>query len=462
MLEKKLKKLIKEASETRKQNIKNDSASYYRDVFYELSNFILKKLRSPFFKNRNAKIISNYIDEILQFIVMSNIDIFFKYAGLLIDAPNFKEKFVLGLKKYPYKNNIENLFYIVRVCIGYDKYNSFLDRDILNAISTLKLGRTYYLDMLNNINEENQKLFLNLLVENKADIPYSSINYRGNNKQIIFENIFLFMKNSQNLYDLMAYVEENPTALSKVKEYIDNNEEQAINSIFCEAEHFIKITDPTLKEIIKLLILEVMKNENVKFSEITYKSGGFSLVLLIGDKVIKIGDRITKTFPNNPYIIAPLLRKEFKLNGESCFIEITERVDTSISPSYEELYQLYKNLRDLGLICTDIKSINVGRLRKENIIHWNEDINPSEEVLGLKTKRGDKILKEGDLVILDSDFIYDEKDTNINYANNKGIYSEFEERYQREKKDTKKGNLCINTFDDSYNYDDINKPNFHK
>lgn len=326
----------------------------------------------------------------------------------------------------------------MRVCIGYDKYNSFLDRDILNAISTLKLGRTYYLDMLNNINEENQKLFLNLLVENKADIPYSSINYRGNNKQIIFENIFLFMKNSQNLYDLMAYVEENPTALSKVKEYIDNNEEQAINSIFCEAEHFIKITDPTLKEIIKLLILEVMKNENVKFSEITYKSGGFSLVLLIGDKVIKIGDRITKTFPNNPYIIAPLLRKEFKLNGESWFIEITERVDTSISPSYEELYQLYKNLRDLGLICTDIKSINVGRLRKENIIHWNEDINPSEEVLGLKTKRGDKILKEGDLVILDSDFIYDEKDPNINYANNKGIYSEFEERYQREKKILKK------------------------
>lgn len=244
----------------------------------------------------------------------------------------------------------------------------------------------------------------------------------------------LFIKNAQNLYALMNFVKDNHAAFLQVKEYIDNNEEKAINSIFCEADYHVKITDSTLKEFIILLILEVMKNENVKFSEISYNVGGFSLVLLIDDKVIKLGNRVTKSFPNNPYIIAPLLRKELEVNGESCFVEVTERVDTNTKISHEELYQLYKNLRNLHLVWTDIKEINVGRLRKENIIHWNENLNPSEKVLGLQNKRGKTILKKGDLVILDADFIYDEKDPNINYTDRKAIYNEFEKRYQLEKK----------------------------
>ena len=176
----------------------------------------------------------------------------------------------------------------------------------------------------------------------------------------------------------------------------------------------------------------------MKFSDITYNGDGFSRVLLIGNKVIKLGDRVTKSFPNNPYIIAPLLRKEFQFNGESCFAEVTERVDTSKEASEDELYQLFRNLRDLNLVWTDIKSANVGRLTRENIIHWRDNLNPTEEVLVLDAKRGGKILKSGDLVILDADFIYDEKDPNINYSNNKYLYDKFEKRYQSEKKELKK------------------------
>jgi hypothetical protein len=317
----------------------------------------------------------------------------------------------------------------------------------------MDVSRTFYLDMLNKLNEENQRNFLNLLVENKCDIPYSAIKYKGNNKQIIYDNLPLFIENAQNLYTLMNFVKDNPIALSQVKDYIDNNEEKAINSIFCETDNLVKIKDPTLKEIIKLMVLDVMKNENVKFSEITYNGGGFSRVLLIGNKVIKLGNRVTKNFPNNPYIIAPLLRKELEFNGESCFAEITERVDTSTKPSKEELYQLFKNLRNLNLIWTDIKEINVGRLKRENIIHWRENLNLTEEVLGLDTKRGETILKDGDLVILDADFIYDENDPNINYSNNKALYNEFEERYQKEKKiienQEKNKNLNVNEFHES-------------
>ena len=418
MLEKKLQKLIKEAKEIRQRSIENDSASYYNDVFYDLSNFILKKLNSSLFKNKNAKVIANHFDEILPYIVMSNINIFLLNANLLIEQPSFKEKFIEGLKKYPYKDGIDQLFYNIWVCLNDDlnRFDTFIDSKILKTISTMDVSRMFYLDILNKLGMENQREFLNLLVENKCDIPYSAIEYKGNNKQIIYDNLPLFIENAQNLYTLMNFVKDNPVALSQVKDYIDSNEEKAINSIFCETDHLVKIKDPSLKEIIKLMILDVMKNENVKFSDITYNGGGFSRILLIGDKVIKLGDRVTKTFPNNPYIVAPLLRKELKINGETCFAEVTERVDTSTKPSREELYQLFKSLRNLGLIWTDIKEINVGRLKRKNIIHWRENLGPSEEVLGLDTKRGTTILEEGDLVILDADFIYDENDSNINYS----------------------------------------------
>ena len=436
MLEKKLNKLLEEAKIIRQHSIEYNVASYYNDKFDNLSNFILKKLNSKLFKHRNAEVIANHFDEIFPYIVMSNINIILLYINLLIKQPHFKEKFLEGLKKYPYSDGVEQLFYNIWISLDNEvnQFDDFIDENILKTISTMGVEGAFYSDMLNRLNEDNQKKFLNILVNNKCNIFYMAIEYKGNNKQIIYDNLPLFIENSQNLYALMDFVKDNPNSFSQVKDYIDNNEEKAINSIFCETDHLGKMKDPALREIVKLIILDVMKNENAKFSDITYNSGGLSRVLLIGDKVIKIGDRVTKTFPNNPYIIAPLLRKELKFNGESCFLEVTERVDTDNSPTKEELYQLFKKLRNLKLVWTDIKGINVGRLKRENIIHWRENLNPTEEMLSLENRRGEDILKEGDLVILDADFIYDENDPNINYINNKDLYDEFEERYQREKK----------------------------
>ena len=436
MLEKKLNKLLEEAKIIRQHSIEYNVASYYTDKFDNLSDFILKKLNSKLFKHRNAEVIANHFDEIFPYIVMSNINIILLYINLLIKQPHFKEKFLEGLKKYPYSDGVEQLFYNIWISLDNEvnQFDDFIDENILKTISTMGVEGAFYSNMLNRLNEDNQKKFLNILVNNKCNIFYMAIEYKGNNKQIIYDNLPLFIENSQNLYALMDFVKDNPNSFSQVKDYIDNNEEKAINSIFCETDHLKKMKDPALREIVKLIILDVMKNENAKFSDITYNSGGLSRVLLIGDKVIKIGDRVTKTFPNNPYIIAPLLRKELKFNGESCFLEVTERVDTDNSPTKEELYQLFKKLRNLKLVWTDIKGINVGRLKRENIIHWRENLNPTEEMLSLENRRGEDILKEGDLVILDADFIYDENDPNINYINNKDLYDEFEERYQREKK----------------------------
>lgn len=456
MLEKELKKLLKEASERREKAIENDLECYGFKEFYNIRFFIEKKLHSTFFKNKKAKKIVNHLDEILPFIVCTDEVTLYTIFKLLIEQPNFIKKFRDGLKKYPYKNDdIAQLFKFFYMFLydNPDKFNSLFDYDILKLLSTSNENNKYYLNIINLLNEKNQRIFLNILSEHIGTIPYLDIKYKGNNQQIIYDNLPLFIQNTQNLYTLMYFVKDNPAALSQVKEYIGNNEEKVIDAIFYEDNYHLKVSDPTLKKFIKLLILDVIKNENVKFSEITVEKGGFSLVLLIGDKVIKLGDRKTKSFPNNPYIIAPLLRKELKMNGESCFVEVTERVDTSTLPSNEELYQLYKNLRDLGLIWTDIKGINVGRLKKENIIHWNENLNPSKNLLGLRTKRGETILKEGDLVLLDADFIYDERDSNIEHTNCKPTYNKFEKRYQREKNmNNKTEKLMTNIFEEENNF----------
>ena len=435
MFEKKLMKLLEEAKTMRQLMNKNHTASYYNEEFYTLSNFIIKKLNSPIFKNKNIKIVANHFDEILPYIVMTNNNILVLNINSLIAQPNFKEKFIEGLKKYPYKDAIKQLLNVIWTSLDDEnKFDDFIDDNILKELAAMNLNRMTYLDILNKINEDNQGKFLKLLAENKCDIHYLLIEYKGNNRQMIYDNLTLFIENAQNLYALMKFVQDKPDALSQVKKYIDDNEEKAMNSIFCETDRLEKIKEPAMMEIIKLIILDVMKNENVRFSDITYNGGGFSRILLIGDKVIKLGDRFTKKFPNNPYIVSPLLRKEFEINNSKCFVEVTERVDTSKRPSNEELYQLFKNIRNLGLIWTDIKAVNVGRLNKKNIIHWRDKLEPTEEILGLATKRGTTILEEGDLVVLDADFIYDENDPNINYVDQKSTFDEFEKRYQSEKR----------------------------
>lgn len=464
MLERKLNDLLDEAKRIRQNSIENESANYYNDVFDNLSDFISKKLNNLLLKNKNAKIIVNHFDEILPYIVSNNMNIILLNIDLLIEQPNFKEKFIEGLKNYPYIDEIDELFYNIWGCLNNkNKFDNFIDSNILKTLSTMNLKSSFYSSMLNRLNEENQKIFLNILAENKCNILYSIVEYKGNNKQIIYDNLPLFMENAQNLYSLMNFVKDNPSVLSKVKDYIDNNPEQAINSIFCQTSNLVKIEDKTLKEVVKLIVLDVLKNENVKFSDITYNGGGLSRVLLIGNKVIKIGDRDTKSFPNNPYIISPLLRKKIEFNGESCFVEVTERVDTSKKVSKEELYQLFKKLHNLNLIWTDIKESNVGRLKKENIIHWRQNLNPTDKVLGLDTKRGKTVLKEGDLVILDADFIYDENDPDINYTNNKYIYDEFEKRYQRELKEQEtKSNLNTTYFNEMNDYEVSEHKGIHR
>lgn len=112
--------------------------------------------------------------------------------------------------------------------------------------------------------------------------------------------------------------------------------------------------------------------------------------------------------------------------------EKAEEVKTGLGyQDYKLLYNLYKELRDDGIIWGDPKLENVGWLKRENIpmLH-GEILNVDTKSLGFKQSLRCNPLNKGELVILDTDYIYEENSPCIETNN---TAKKFEEIYQREK-----------------------------
>lgn len=197
-----------------------------------------------------------------------------------------------------------------------------------------------------------------------------------------------------------------------------------------------------LIDFIYFVIMDICRNEGVDVTDIKVIGAGvFSVVIMIGNKVLKIGEqRGTSSFPNNPYIVAPLLRRNIKIKDFDFYVEVTEKADNNIKVSHTELYNFYKKFRDnTGLKMVDLKKENVGILLRDNKVYWNEPLYNDDKNLGLQAYQGNGTLKAGDLVILDADFIFDESvpDDNIEipYDSN---YEQFEFWYQEDIKKRRK------------------------
>lgn len=252
-----------------------------------------------------------------------------------------------------------------------------------------------------------------------------------------FDNII--SNNIKDLYELKKQGTLNKETSTKISKIVQNNEEYLNNTIedILKEIYGEKFNSKDFKvgiDTIKIIIKELCQNENKTYGDIEYLGKGtFSYVLAVGDKVLKIGiKRYTDSFPNNPYIITPLLRESIKINEENkIFLEVTERVDTKTEVTTEELYRLYKKIRALGLVWTDVAKRNVGRLKKDNIVHWNTPLYPTDEALELKKYINASQLKKGDLIILDADHIYEGYKYNL-------TNKEFEDRYQEELKEKNK------------------------
>lgn len=215
--------------------------------------------------------------------------------------------------------------------------------------------------------------------------------------------------------------------------------------------------DEILQQMIAKLIEELCTHENLEIEDIKYGGSGFySFNIKIGDYILKLGDdRRTEYIPNDKRIIKPLLRQQTNIENKkdvpNMFLEIQNVVDTSWYYDLEEneikeqLYIIYKELRDRGIIWTDIKPQNVGKLLKPNkenfeikVLNENGEIEKKElqssnYAVSAIGDMPDEILNIGELVIIDTDYIY-RKDQN-KYKSPKGsYYEEFEKRYNKEPK----------------------------
>ena len=333
------------------------------------------------------------------------------------------------------ENNIDTYPIINRITkYPNDKLISYIDK-LIPVLDDFTLH-----DILNKIkdNEEVMNYVIDkYLINSTISIKLTSFLLK-NNLYIdkVYQNFDNIISNNiKDLYELKkqgTLNEEASTKISKIvqnnKEYLDNTIEDILKEIYGE-----KFNNKDFKvgiDTIKIIIKELCQNENKTYGDIEYLGKGtFSYVLAVGDKVLKIGiKRYTDSFPNNPYIITPLLRESIKINEENkIFLEVTERVDTKTEVTTEELYQLYKKIRALGLVWTDVAKRNVGRLKKDNIVHWNTPLYPTDEALELKKYINASQLKKGDLIILDADHIYEGYKYNL-------TNKEFEDRYQEELK----------------------------
>lgn len=182
------------------------------------------------------------------------------------------------------------------------------------------------------------------------------------------------------------------------------------SATWCHATNYKKVDDGLLDDYSEKLVSfmnKVLQDEQVQMVDITkLGSGSYSKVLQIGEKVLKVGvPRKIGEIPKHSRILQPLLETNFMDSKNQPFacIELSTKAEKLKEEDYQEdkLYELYKSLRDDGIIWTDTKFENVGKI-------------------------------DGKLVVIDRDFIYKEGEPNIIWHDNTYAKS-FEKRYLQEK-----------------------------
>lgn len=243
--------------------------------------------------------------------------------------------------------------------------------------------------------------------------------------------------------------------LKKLKQINPNRFSEIQSSIVCKMTGIKPqfLDSNTLLGLTKV-VDEVAQNENIDISELEYiGKGTFTDVYKLGNKVIKFGkNRLTDKIPYHRRILQSLVRRRVYRGFRDLYVEIAEYIKPDDEITDEDAYLIYKELRDDGIIWLDAKRENLGRLEKDNIVYFNEPIYVKNETLGYipETIKQEEPLHKGDLVILDTDFLFREQDFDESLLNshiNTDFYKLCEQRYQEEKK-TKKTKGIFSKFED--------------
>ncbi len=409
---------------------------YYSLFYIELKLLLNSVLGKQEILKENVRVFIDNLDIILKYTNNSNME--WIYYDCLYKEDDFLDALIKNIPNMRFKHHI--CFLVARICnvLGIqDEYKKLLNDEFVSKLLELPIPyevKTYGL-IYDRLDNEGKFNFFKMLLKTGKKMDFSRLGIDALNYDIVSyigEHVIEFALNSLNIIALRDILINDKIALDKMDDYFVNHKDELANLVM----HSMRLDEysDNIKEIMELIVLDIINNENAKLSDISWRFGGsYSDLLIIKDKIVKYGsERSTRRFPNNPYIVKPLLRKNFVCDDKSLFVEVVE-CELPEKVTENQMYELYKNFRDINLIWQDVKKDNVGILKKDNVIYWNGNLNPCDEALELDSYRGEeKILKAGDVILLDADSIFDLENEIVSHNKSKYFDDVFEERYQKE------------------------------
>ena len=235
-----------------------------------------------------------------------------------------------------------------------------------------------------------------------------------------------------------------------ILEYLKKNTNRIIDEELERIKHSILYKMLEIRSNIKIeefnefanLIKETTKNEGLTLFDIKkINNGSYSTVYRVGSKIIKIGHRrrIDNIVDNNRILLPDTLVKL-----HSNIIEVTDYIEGKSDFSKDEIYEVYKELRDQGVVWLDPTKDNLRRIDEETLKKQEKKSESRDRLPFIKNRRFiNKPLKTNDLVIIDLDHLVEEDDRpNICRANDylrEDILTDrenYEKRYLLENKKT--------------------------
>ena len=339
----------------------------------------------------------------------------------------------------------DNTFQIFKLLCINDMNKKLLNEEMHTVFNCNEFSKDFYKNLFNYI-YSNKKLeydgFVDLteyILKNKStNINYYIIEYLYNTeyKNIIENNFYSILNNCYDIFELKKLVKENEVLLNKLNSYIDNNPSKLVYKILMEGfkKDLEIIKGEEIYNTVKIIIDELLQNENKKYSDIeVLGEGAVSYAFSIGSKVLKIGEKRTVfKMENNKRFLKPVLRTEInKLSSDEVLgiIEITEKVSTG-NITDKETYLIYKELRDKGYYWVDCNSRNLGKLIRNNKVYF-DNLNPAKEAINYTTENNEE-LQAGEIVIIDNDYIFTKSEFNKLSAKKRLDYLGNVEQYELE------------------------------
>ena len=425
-----------------KNKISETEFTYYFKWFLRRSDIkeILRETYKFILKN-NPKIILAFMFlriDIFENIVKENfretLDVILKYdiKCISIFDKRFMDELYLNIDYLMKQDNYANIF--IQLCksklgVNYLKkaFPAFLERvkeDIKNSVNYEK-------------NTEAFSIFLQMA--NRDDLKKLEPTVTFICQCLIDKfNMLYFLKN----YNVINYFCIGASKNEKLNDIINAK----INDIY-DLFIYLSLGGKTKYcDYLRNLILDVQRIERAEAKDIRLSEGGYSNAIIIGNKVIKVGIKFGNTHKivYDKRLLQPVMRDGIidKYDDSTTLLfEVYEKVDTkNISDS--DVYFVFKDMLSRGKLWTDSKKDNLGRLLKSNTVHLNDEAvsrskdgvynkpyyvhnNIDSNYIDMKDIKGE-ILKKGELVVIDLEYVYDIREYMDDIHNEIKTYSDFD------------------------------------